>query len=161
MPSYIQTVIAKNESLIYQGEISLWALLPLFFWGFVIVVPSLAFMALFSGLFFFYSLVLFFFGVQFWIYAAIYYLTTEIVITDKRIIVKEGWISRTTMEINLSNVETIQVDQGILGRIFNYGNLVLSGAGDPQSIISGIIDPLDFRRNVFEVQETGKGRGTP
>ena len=156
MSSYIQTVISKNESIKHQGEISLWALFPVFFWGFVIVVPSLAFMAIFSGLIFFYSLILFLFGVSLWVYAAILYLTTEVAITNKRIIVKFGWISRTTMEINLPNVESVQVDQGILGRIFNYGNLILSGAGDPQTPIPEVTDPLDFRRKVFEIQEAEK-----
>ena len=73
--------------------------------------------------------------------------------TNKRVIAKFGFISRKTIELNISKVESIQVNQGILGRIFNYGTLIVSGAGNPQAPIPGISDPMAFRRSFMESQD--------
>jgi uncharacterized membrane protein YdbT with pleckstrin-like domain len=74
-------------------------------------------------------------------------------VTNKRVIAKFGFISRRTVEIKLSKVESMQVEQGILGRIFNFGSLVVAGAGTPQAPIPGISDPLAFRTKFMETQE--------
>ena len=50
-------------------------------------------------------------------------------------------------------VESIQVHQGIFGRILNYGSLVISGAGNPQAPIPNIANPMDFRRQATEAIE--------
>ena len=93
-------------------------------------------------------------GLLFWAAAAIRYFTTELAITNKRVIAKFGLISRSTIEINLQKIESIQVDQGILGRIFNFGSIVVSGAGNPQAPIPGISSPLEFRRSFIDTQES-------
>lgn len=92
-------------------------------------------------------------GLILWASAAITYFTTELAITNKRVIAKFGLIRRDTIEMNISKVESIQVDQGILGRIFNFGSILVAGAGDPKAPIPGISEPLKFRRTFFEVQE--------
>jgi uncharacterized membrane protein YdbT with pleckstrin-like domain len=81
------------------------------------------------------------------------YFTTELAITNKRVIAKFGLIRRNTIEMNISKVESIQVDQGILGRMFNFGSILVAGAGDPKAPIPGISEPLKFRKMFFEVQE--------
>jgi hypothetical protein len=82
------------------------------------------------------------------------YKTTELAFTNKRVIAKFGLISRKTIELNISKVESMQVNQGILGRIFNYGTLVISGVGNPQAPILGISDPMSFRRAFMESQDS-------
>jgi len=74
--------------------------------------------------------------------------------SHKRVIAKFGLISRSTIEINLQKIESIQVNQGILGRIFNFGSIVVSGAGNPQAPIPGISSPLEFRRSFIDTQES-------
>jgi uncharacterized membrane protein YdbT with pleckstrin-like domain len=93
-------------------------------------------------------------GLIFWIMALIRYKTTELAFTNKRVIAKFGFISRQTVELNINKVESIQVNQGIFGRIFNYGTLVISGAGNPQAPIPGISDPMSFRRAFMESQDS-------
>lgn len=134
MASYIETALTKDEKVVYQGKISLWSLLPL-------IVLGLIFIS-------FYGL-----GLLFWIAAAIRYFTTELAITNKRVIAKFGLISRDTIEINIHKIESIQVKQGILGRIFNFGSIVVSGAGNPQAPVPGISSPLVFRRAFLDTQE--------
>ncbi len=59
-----------------------------------------------------------------------------------------------TVELTISKVESIQVKQGILGRIFNFGTLVIAEAGNPQAPIPGISDPMAFRRAFMESQDS-------
>ena len=56
-----------------------------------------------------------------------------------------GFISRRTIELSVGKVESVQVNQGMLGRIFNDGTLVVSGAGAPLAPIPGIPDTMAFR----------------
>lgn len=135
MASYVENALTKGEQVVYQGKVSIWSLLPLLLLG-------LIFLAVY-GL-----------GLLFWAAAAIRYFTTELAITNKRVIAKFGLISRSTIEINLQKIESIQVNQGILGRIFNFGSIVVSGAGNPQAPIPGISSPLQFRRAFVDTQES-------
>jgi uncharacterized membrane protein YdbT with pleckstrin-like domain len=137
MASYVEGALTKGEQVVYQGKVSVWFLVPL-------LLLWLIFLA-------FYGL-----GLLFWIAAAIRYFTTELAITNKRVIAKFGLISRSTIEINLQKVESIQVNQGILGRIFNFGSIVVSGAGSPQAPIPGISNPLQFRREFIDTQENNQ-----
>ena len=135
MASYIEGALIKDEKVIYTGHISLWSLAPLIALGVLLLFAW--------GL-----------GIIFWVVAYIRYKTTELAFTNKRVIAKFGFISRQTVELNITKVESIQVNQGILGRIFNFGTLVISGAGNPQAPIPGISDPMAFRRAFMESQDS-------
>jgi uncharacterized membrane protein YdbT with pleckstrin-like domain len=84
---------------------------------------------------------------------AIEYKTTEIAITNKRIIAKFGLIERKTIELNLLKVESIQVEQGVIGRLFNYGTIIISGGGNPLAPIAKISNPLMFRNRFVEATD--------
>lgn len=134
MGSYVESSLTKGEEVVYRGQVSVWSLAPLLLVGFVL----LGFMGL---------------GLIFWAIAAIRYFTTELAITNKRVIAKFGLISRSTIELNLQKIESIQVNQGIFGRMFNFGSIVVAGAGNPKAPIPGISRPLDFRRAFVDTQE--------
>jgi uncharacterized membrane protein YdbT with pleckstrin-like domain len=74
--------------------------------------------------------------------------TTEFAITDRRVIYKTGILRRHTMEINRSKVETVGVDQSILGRILGYGTVVVRGTGGSFEPIPFIGEPLRFRSHI-------------
>ncbi len=76
------------------------------------------------------------------------YLTSEFAVTNKRVLVKVGFISRHTLELLLSKVETVGVDQSILGRILGYGTIVVIGTGGTREPFRAITDPLEFRHQV-------------
>lgn len=86
--------------------------------------------------------------------ATIKKFTTELALTNKRIIAKFGLVSRQTTELNLNRVEGLNVNQGILARVFNFGDVVISGTGGKKSPIKYIAEPLAFRRAVNEQIET-------
>lgn len=82
--------------------------------------------------------------------AFIRYKTSEFAVTNKRVIMKVGLIRRTSVEIVLSKVESITVDQGIAGRIFNFGSIAVVGTGGTHDPFHRIASPLRFRRAVQE-----------
>ena len=59
---------------------------------------------------------------------------SEFVITNRRIIIKTGFIGRRTFEMNLSKIETVNVDQSIMARIFNYGIITIIGTGGTKAV---------------------------
>jgi uncharacterized membrane protein YdbT with pleckstrin-like domain len=74
--------------------------------------------------------------------------TTELAVTDRRVIFKTGILKRHSMEMNRSKVETVGVDQSILGRILSYGTVVVRGTGGSFEPIPFIGDPLTFRSHI-------------
>jgi uncharacterized membrane protein YdbT with pleckstrin-like domain len=71
--------------------------------------------------------------------------TTELAVTDHRVIYKSGLLSRHTIEMNRDKVESVDVDQSLLGRIFGYGTVVVRGTGGSLEPLRNIGDPLTFR----------------
>lgn len=76
--------------------------------------------------------------------------TSEFAVTNRRVIVKVGWIRRRSLETLLMKVEGIQVEQSILGRILNYGTITITGTGGSREVFDRIAAPLEFRRKVQE-----------
>ena len=77
--------------------------------------------------------------------------TDEFAITNKRIIVKTGLIQRHTLEMNLSKIESVNVDQSIMGRIFGYGTITIIGTGGTRESFPNIQRPMEFRKMFQEV----------
>jgi uncharacterized membrane protein YdbT with pleckstrin-like domain len=75
-------------------------------------------------------------------------LTTETDVTNLRVVHKTGFITRKTFEMSLDKVESVDVDQSILGRILNYGNVTIRGVGKGFEKIDTIASPLDFRNSI-------------
>jgi uncharacterized membrane protein YdbT with pleckstrin-like domain len=127
MSSYVDEVLIKDETVIYRGHLSVWS----FFWW---ILAGLLLLAAF-GL-----------GLLVWLAAWLKYRSTELAVTNKRIITKSGLIQRNTTEMFLEKVESIQVDQGILGRIFDFGSITISGTGGDKSPVNSVSQPLEFRK---------------
>ncbi|MDR1163085.1 MAG: PH domain-containing protein [Candidatus Accumulibacter sp.] len=78
-------------------------------------------------------------------------LTTELAVTNKKVIGKAGFIRRTSIDLQLSKLESIVLDQGVIGRIFNFGTVVVRGTGGNEVGIPYIKSPLEFRRSVMSI----------
>src|SRR5437773_6250443 len=74
--------------------------------------------------------------------------TTETDVTNMRIVHKTGFIKRRTFEMSLDNVESVDVNQSILGRLMNYGDITIQGVGEGTQTISTIASPLAFRNAI-------------
>lgn len=71
--------------------------------------------------------------------------TTETDVTNMRVVHKTGFIKRRTFEMSLDKVESVDVDQSILGRLMNYGDVTIQGVGEGTQTIATIARPLSFR----------------
>lgn len=134
MSSYIEGTLIQDERILYSGHISLWLHAWLILLG-IVLLPAFGI------------------GLIFLLVAWIKYKTTELAITNKRIVAKFGFISRRTVEININKIESIQVEQSVLGRLFNYGTLIIAGTGSSHAPILGISKPMEFRKAFMEAQD--------
>ena len=75
-------------------------------------------------------------------------LTTETDVTNLRVVHKVGFIKRRTFEMALDKVESVDVNQTILGRILNYGDVTINGVGEGRETIRTIASPLAFRSSI-------------
>jgi uncharacterized membrane protein YdbT with pleckstrin-like domain len=92
--------------------------------------------------------VLFALAVISFLFAMVRRNSVEMAVTNKRVTVKVGLLSRSTSEMMLTRIESILVDQSIMGRIFGYGTITLRGVGGTPDPFPSIADPLEFRRHV-------------
>ena len=97
-----------------------------------------------------------------WLVArAIARVSAEFTVTNKRVVVKLGTVRRRAVEMLLSKVEEIGVDQGIIARMLGYGTVVIVGTGGSKELFMLIADPLGFRRQVqeqIELHDAGRKR---
>lgn len=82
--------------------------------------------------------------------AYVKYATSEFGVTNKRVIMKTGWLRRRSLETLMGKVEAISIDQGLLGRILDFGTVVITGTGGSREPFRGVSFPLELRRRITE-----------
>jgi uncharacterized membrane protein YdbT with pleckstrin-like domain len=75
-------------------------------------------------------------------------VSTELAVTNRRVIHKTGLLSRRTQEINRDKVESVDVSQSLTGRMFGYGTILVRGIGSTWEPFANIADPLTFRSHI-------------
>ncbi len=128
MTSYINRILIDGEQVIYRARLSMWSQSALVVTG-IVLLPAL-------GL-----------GLLLLLWAWLICRTTELAITNRRIISKSGIVRRTIMELRLEKIESIKVDQGITGRILNFGSITIAGTGGDKTPIERIANPLQFQKH--------------
>ncbi|HET9650912.1 MAG TPA: PH domain-containing protein [Usitatibacter sp.] len=131
--SYIDQSLIPGETVLHRARLTWWSQAALIVLGIVLLVVVI--------------------GLVFLVMAWINMKSTEIAITNKRIIAKFGFIRRNTVEISLDKVEALRVEQGVWGRFLNYGTILISGVGSTIDPIRNIADPLVFRRKFMEATD--------
>ena len=76
------------------------------------------------------------------------YATTRIVVTDRRVVYRSGFIARKTMEMRKDKIESIDVSQSVLGRLFDFGAVTVKGTGGGIEAIQNVGAPFELRRHV-------------
>jgi uncharacterized membrane protein YdbT with pleckstrin-like domain len=74
--------------------------------------------------------------------------THEFGVTDRRLVATMGWIAVRTVDLGVSKIETIVVEQGLFGRMLGYGDLKVTGTGGTSEVFHGVRDPIGFRKAV-------------
>lgn len=143
MTGFVEDTLTADETIVYKVSQSiLYRTFSILFCMAGVVFGAMSDTAPLFGLFIVF-LILIFLSIA----------ATELAISNKRVIAKFGFIRRSTIEMRLERIESIQVRQGIFGRIFNYGSLIISGSGLPMAPIPGITNPMKFRRICMDEQE--------
>lgn len=125
---YIDESLAPGETIIARGKwptlywVGAWAALLLL--GIIIV-----------GIFIFASMV-------------IKMKTTDFAVTNRRVILKQGWLNRKTQELAVESVEGVSLDQSIWARLFGYGRVVVTGTGEATILFPAMAHPVEFRRAI-------------
>ena len=83
---------------------------------------------------------------------------TEMTVTNKRVFVKVGLAARRTIELLLSRVESIGVEESVLGRMLGYGTVIVHGTGGTPEVFNRIAHPLEFRTQVQQQIEKSQGK---
>jgi uncharacterized membrane protein YdbT with pleckstrin-like domain len=79
--------------------------------------------------------------------------SSDFAVTNKRVMMKSGVMTTRSVELLLNKIEAIAVDQSLVGRMFGYGNIVVTGSGGTREAFSQIQSPLEFRRAVQSVSD--------
>jgi len=155
--SYVEQVLQPGEVVRYQASIHwitylhgvLWLLAALVLWILVpvswrhgLIISIIMIVLVVAGL-----LLLGRAWFEWWI--------TEIAVTDRRVIYKRGLVSRTTAEMHMDKIESVRVDQSILGRILGYGRVTIMGTGASTESFGKIDEPvaapLELRNHITGV----------
>jgi len=80
--------------------------------------------------------------------------SSDFAVTNKRVMMKSGVLTTRSVELLLNKIEAIAVNQSLLGRMFGYGDIVVTGSGGTREAFSHIQSPLEFRRAVQSVSDT-------
>jgi uncharacterized membrane protein YdbT with pleckstrin-like domain len=149
--SYVRSVLQPGEKVIMIGRLSwivyhraifllvvgiILIVLERIYWGesIVILVTAALFGVLTVGS-----------AIQAWFVR----WTTEIAVTDRRVIYKRGFINRHTIEMNMDKVASVDVDQSVPGRVLNYGTVTVQGTGMSFEPLRRIESPLSLRNAII------------
>ena len=150
--TYVKKTLLPEETISYYtkphyiifSQVLLWIILAVFSFKFnygTMLTGLLLLMSLFS-----------------FIGSLVGFYCSEYAITNKRIIMKVGFIRRKSLEIFLDRVEGVYIEQGVLGRILNFGTVIIAGVGGTKNPFFFIPDPLKFRSNVQQLMGKSAGK---
>lgn len=152
MGRYIDEILQPGEKVLYSTNAHWMFYLPaIAAWILALVLLILSRTVITEGLILFClaaSAVVAIVGLYWTLKAWFHRWTTETDVTNLRVVHKTGFIKRRTFEMSLDKVESVDVNQSILGRLLNYGDVTILGVGEGKETISTIASPLVFRNYI-------------
>ena len=172
---YVQQSLGPDEELVHMGKFHWMYTVQAFmaiFWGVVgsiVVVWASIYMYQYFGKFppqlgwleavrylhpglRIFAFVVFVFGLFRFAHMMVVKATTEIAVTNTRLVYKRGLVARHVGEMSIDRIEGVNVMQGILGRIFGYGRIMIRGMGVGEVVLPPIEDPISFRKAIDEAR---------
>ena len=154
--SYIDKDLLDGETILYRGKLHWFIFVPAFLWMIAAavlfaVLKHYNFYPVLSGVVGLYAFVVL-------INAFIVRISTELAVTNKRVIYKEGLISRRTIELTHNRIESIGEEQTVIDRIFGCGTLIIEGTGGGKEYMRNIDTPVAFKRQAqMALDQAGTG----
>jgi uncharacterized membrane protein YdbT with pleckstrin-like domain len=127
--SYIQESLSSGERIEALFKLHWFARVPMYIW-LILGIPTI--------------------GLT-WLIALYEYLRLRSIeqgVTNKRVILKRGIISRKTEEMKVTSIETVEIDQGLWGRLFGFGTIKVTGRGISDVVFKGVDDPMAVKRQI-------------
>lgn len=143
-PNYVEQNLMQGEKVIY------WAKLHKIIFVKPVILILFGLASSWEGALVLWPRILTVISILWGISVFLNYRTSEFAVTNKRVIIKVGFIRRHSLEMLLTKIEMIAVDQGIFGRIFSYGTIVIGGTGGTKEKFYKLASALDFRKSVQE-----------
>lgn len=140
--SYIDSNLLIDEKVLYRAKRH-WMI---FKWPAIWLALSLFGFSFSSG----FGTLLLVFGVAVSVEKLLNYLNSEFALTNKRLIMKMGFIKRQSVDVLLTKVQGLHVKQGVFGNMFNYGTVTVTGIGGSPDGFNKVSDPVEFRKKVQE-----------
>lgn len=143
--SFIEQNLASNEKIIYTTGLHWWV----YFKNILLIVLGIIFIRSSGGTGTASSIgaFLILIGMVGLIYAFFVSKSSEFAVTNKRVILKTGMLKRKLVELQLNRAEGLSVEQGIIGRIFNFGSIKITSGGVTESF-SPLAKPFEFKKQV-------------
>ncbi len=152
--SYVESTLRPNESLVVRGNLHWILLIPTMLWwlgSFAALWYGFQYTdterLIFHGLAAFLALG----GTLVGIAALLRLWTTEYAVTSARVVAKHGWIRRTTTSLPGARIESVHVDQTVLGRMFDFGTVTIRGTGDHSERLVLLRNPIAFRNAAMDI----------
>lgn len=130
--SYIEDSLSDGEKIDALFQLHWFAKVPMIVW-IILAIPTLGITLLLA------------------LYEYLKLRSIEQGVTNKRVILKTGFISRHTEEMKLNSIETVEIRQGVMGRMFGFGTIEVTGRGISDVIFKGVDDPMGVKRRIESV----------
>jgi uncharacterized membrane protein YdbT with pleckstrin-like domain len=137
MTQYVDKSLATGETIVARGRwpiaywLGAWAALLLLWW----IVLGVVIFALM------------------WLHMK----TTQFAVTNQRVVLKRGWITLHTQELAVGNIEEVRLEQTLLGRLFGFGRVIVTGTGEGVILFPPMAHPIDFRRAIENARTQARG----
>ena len=125
--SYLEQSLSAGEKVETVFRLHWTAWLPVWFWAILVVTLPIA------------------------LYVFLRLKYQEQGVTNKRVVLKKGIIGRQSEEMKLKSIETVEIDQGVLGRILGFGTVRVTGRGVSDIVFSGVEDPIAVKRAIESI----------
>ena len=130
--SYIEQSLSAGEKIEAIFDLHWTAWIPVWLWV-LLAIPTIGITLLVA------------------LYAYLRLKYQEQGVTNKRVILKKGIIGRQTEEMKLKSIETVEIDQGVLGRLLGFGTVRVTGRGVSDFLFKGIDDPMAVKRAIESI----------
>lgn len=137
MGAYVDSLLSNGETVQYEAKLH-WFI---YAWGIIFLI------------------IFFPIGLLLLLLEFITRKTSEFAVTNKRVVLKTGFIARQAFDMQLDKIEGVVAEQGIIGRMFNYGTIIVRGTGGASAPFHKIADPFTFKRMIDEAYEARKNEG--
>lgn len=151
MASYVETIIGSGEQIVHVGRVSLLTILSSLLGGTFLIVVAIGLLLMpvgSSNVTHALAGIAAALGALVIVVALVRRNSTELAVTNRRVIAKSGLIARSTIEMNLAKVESVRVEQTVMGRLFGFGSIIVTGTGATMDPIRFIADPIAFRQAI-------------